>query len=81
GTLVYSTCTFAPEENESVIDWVLRKLPGQIEVQPVELPGIMNYPSLLEWEKRMYDSRVQQCFRVLPTSSMEGFFITKLTRV
>jgi NOL1/NOP2/sun family putative RNA methylase len=27
GTLVYSTCTFSKEENEEVIDWVLKRFP------------------------------------------------------
>ncbi len=27
GTLVYSTCTFSKEENEEVIEWVLKKFP------------------------------------------------------
>ena len=28
GTLVYSTCTFAPEENEEMVDWLLAEYPG-----------------------------------------------------
>lgn len=28
GTLVYSTCTFAPEENEEMIDWFLAEYPA-----------------------------------------------------
>ncbi|MBI3601444.1 MAG: RsmB/NOP family class I SAM-dependent RNA methyltransferase [Candidatus Omnitrophica bacterium] len=28
GVLVYSTCTFAPEENEEVLEWFLRKVVG-----------------------------------------------------
>lgn len=81
GTLVYSTCTFAPEENEAVVDWALRKLPGQIKLLPVEQEGISRYPSLLEWEKRIFDESVSQCFRVLPVNGMEGFFMAKLTRI
>lgn len=80
GTLVYSTCTFAPEENEAVIDWVLRKLPDQMKLLPVELPGVSRYSSLPQWESRRYDPIVQHCFRVRPSEMMEGFFIAKLTR-
>ncbi|MBO5666523.1 MAG: RsmB/NOP family class I SAM-dependent RNA methyltransferase [Firmicutes bacterium] len=35
GTLVYSTCTFAPEENEAVVLWVLRNYPD-VEVLPAD---------------------------------------------
>ncbi len=37
GRLVYSTCTFAPEENEQVVDRFLREHP-EFEPEPVEAP-------------------------------------------
>lgn len=80
GVLVYSTCTFAPEENEGVVDWLLRKIPEDIEVGPIELPGVSRYPAVRQWDKRVFDDRVANCFRVLPTELMEGFFITKLVK-
>ncbi len=80
GVLVYSTCTFAPEENEAVVDWVLRKLPDQLQVIPVEMDNVKRYPAVMEWEKRIYNEQVLNCFRVLPTELMEGFFITKIVR-
>ncbi len=43
GHLVYSTCTFAPEENESVIDWILRK-DSSLTIEPITWPGISTYP-------------------------------------
>ena len=36
GRLVYSTCTFAPEENEQVIEWLLEQFP---EFTPEEIPA------------------------------------------
>jgi|CXWL01.1.fsa_nt_gi 16S rRNA (cytosine1407-C5)-methyltransferase len=80
GVLVYSTCTFAPEENEGVVDWVLRKLPGEIQTEPISLDYVKRYPAILEWEKRIYNSQVAHCFRVLPTDLMEGFFMAKIVR-
>lgn len=37
GTLVYSTCTFAPEEDEQVIAWLLEEYP-EFSVVPVDMP-------------------------------------------
>jgi 16S rRNA C967 or C1407 C5-methylase (RsmB/RsmF family) len=35
GHLIYTTCTFAPEENEQVIQWLLKKFPN-FKPQPVQ---------------------------------------------
>ncbi|MEI7653587.1 MAG: RsmB/NOP family class I SAM-dependent RNA methyltransferase [bacterium] len=35
GVIVYSTCTTAVEENEEVIDWILRKDQGKVLVEPI----------------------------------------------
>jgi len=31
GTIVYSTCTLEPEENEKIIEWILKKEQGKLE--------------------------------------------------
>ena len=38
GVLVYSTCTFAPEENEAIINRVLRQFAGALTVEDIALP-------------------------------------------
>ncbi len=80
GTMVYSTCTFAPEENEGVVDWLLRKTEGTLDVEAVDLKGIPQYPCLAEWQGKVFDPRVTKCLRVLPEDGMEGFFIAKFVR-
>lgn len=50
GTLVYSTCTFAPEENEGMILAFLREHP-EFEVQPVP-EGAGYGPGLTDWPGR-----------------------------
>lgn len=77
GTLVYATCTFAPEENEGVVGWLLRKTGGRLSLGPVHFTGIPNYPAIGGWQGKTFDSRVQDCFRVLPDAEMEGFFIAR----
>ncbi|MFA5259945.1 MAG: RsmB/NOP family class I SAM-dependent RNA methyltransferase [Candidatus Omnitrophota bacterium] len=80
GSLVYATCTFAPEENEGVVDWLLRKTASVWDIDPIRFPGVETTPALTRWENREFDARVANCCRVLPTETMEGFFMVKLTR-
>ncbi len=81
GTLVYATCTFAPEENEEVIDWFLRKTEGRFELMPIRLDemNVKTYPTLTCWHGRTYDDRIRDAARILPDERMEGFFIAKFT--
>lgn len=39
GTLVYSTCTFAPEENEEMVTWLLAEYPG-LHPAPVDTDAL-----------------------------------------
>jgi NOL1/NOP2/sun family putative RNA methylase len=80
GVLLYSTCTFAPEENEGVLDWVLRKMPEEIGIEPIEIASVGRYPAVTSWNDRDFDPRLKDCFRVLPTEKMDGFFMAKLVR-
>ena len=77
GTLVYSTCTFAPEENEACVDWLLRKLEGRISVQAIDLKYIPMYPTLTKWKKKVYNPEVRNCLRIVPDERWIGFFIAK----
>jgi 16S rRNA (cytosine1407-C5)-methyltransferase len=81
GTLVYSTCTFAPEENEEVVDWVLRKSDGTLRPEPVGIPGLPVYPALREWKKRKYGPSIDACVRIKPDRLWDAFFIAKLRKV
>lgn len=80
GILVYSTCTFAPEENEGVVDWLLRKTKGQAEVVPIEIDQVKRYPAVLSWGKKVFDPSVKNCLRVFPEKPMDGFFICKIQK-
>lgn len=81
GTIVYSTCTLAPEENENVIDWILKKEQGAVitEIINVDIPGKL--PGLSEWGMKKYHPSVKRCLRIMPNNLMEGFFIAKLRKI
>jgi len=80
GTMVYSTCTIAPEENEEVVDYLLRKHPDA-EILPVNLSGFRIRPGVVEWEKRSFDERVRECGRILPQDNDTApFFLARITK-
>ena len=80
GTLVYSTCTFAPEENEGVIDQILRKYGSTIEVVAVEIPGSNIERGLKKWRNIQFNEQVALARRVVPNDVYEGFFICKIVK-
>lgn len=79
GTIVYSTCTLSPEENEGIIDWVLKKEKDAIALESLEayqLPldkGVSNY--------KKYSPDVAKTGRIFPTNTMEGFFVAKIKKL
>ena len=78
---MYSTCTFAPEENEAVVDWFLRKAEGSVLLEPFNLPGVPVYPSReCSMDGRAYKHDLSACRRVLPNGVFQGFFIAKFRR-
>lgn len=80
-TIVYSTCTLAPEENEEVIDWILEKEKGKIIVEPISLPQLNTTTALSTWKGRTYKKEVEKTVRILPNREMEGFYIAKLKKI
>lgn len=80
GTIVYSTCTLAPEENEQVVDWLLRKENGGVELVDIELGNIPTSPAVMSWEKKTFLPEIGKTVRILPSAPMEGFFVAKLQK-
>jgi NOL1/NOP2/sun family putative RNA methylase len=78
GVVVYSTCTFAPEENEAVIDAVLGDR-GYLE--SAEISGLRAMPGLLQWEGRSFRADLTQARRYFPHfNDTGGFFVARLRR-
>lgn len=79
GTIVYSTCTLAPEENEEVVNWILEKEPS-LTLEKIELPGVETSPGLKSWDGTTYSPEVEKCIRIIPNELFEGFFLAKFIR-
>ena len=77
GSIVYSTCTHAPEENEAIVDFALKNFP--VKVETINLP-LKCRSGVTSWEKEEYNKEVSKCCRIYPQDNdSEGFFVSKLT--
>jgi len=76
GTVVYSTCTFAPEENEAVLDHVLDVT--DCRLVDFDLP-LECSPGVTEWDGETFDETVARAKRIYPhQNDTGGFFCAKL---
>jgi NOL1/NOP2/sun family putative RNA methylase len=76
GTVVYSTCTFAPEENEAVLDHVLDA--EDCRLVETDLP-LDSRPGITEWDGESFDPSVERAHRIYPHhNDTGGFFCAKL---
>jgi NOL1/NOP2/sun family putative RNA methylase len=76
GRVVYSTCTFAPEENEAVVDAVLDG--HDCRVVETDLP-VEHADGLRSWRDRGFDPSLSRAVRVYPHhADTGGFFLATL---
>ncbi len=71
GEIIYSTCSILKEENESVINEVLKK--GTVELIPINNEEINDIPRL--------PVLIEGTLCVMPCEKYEGFFVAKLRKV
>jgi 16S rRNA (cytosine1407-C5)-methyltransferase len=79
GTLVYSTCTMAPEENEAVIDYLLRKNP-EATLETLDFPLENRINALSSWNDKPFTNDLSVCLRLVPGKLTEAFFVAKITK-
>ena len=81
GLLAYSTCTYAPEENECVVQDVLESFDqGRAELVPIELPGFQAGSGLVSWQGRAFVPEMKRALRVWPHHQDTGGFFVALIR-
>ncbi len=81
GKLLYSTCSFSPEENESPLQHLLERHGERLKTLPLVLPFDNVQKPLERWGKEIYDERIQNAVRILPTDTIDGFFICLLEKL
>jgi NOL1/NOP2/sun family putative RNA methylase len=78
GIMVYSTCSIAPEENEYIVDDVLKRHP---EMEIVQIPTEFGSPGYSEPYGIKLNESLKLARRFLPhLHGTEGFFICKMMK-
>ena len=76
GTIVYSTCTHSPEENEQVVDFLVNNF--NMQVEKISLP-LKCRPGIISWENKQFNNQINKSCRIYPQdNNTEGFFLAKL---
>lgn len=78
--LVYSTCTIAPEENEAIVHFLLSNFKC-LEIEPITL----DYKYIRKWVTKfwdkVYNKKVENSLRCLPSEDTEWFFVAKFRKI
>ncbi|KAJ3291210.1 hypothetical protein HK104_006270 [Borealophlyctis nickersoniae] len=88
GTLVYSTCTLSPQENEEVVQELLDDYGDNVELVELDPPfggvggvGLANFSrGLRRHLGKEYRRDMENALRVFPDEDYEGFFVAKLRK-
>lgn len=87
GTLVYSTCTLEPSENEEAVTHLLEsnKDAELVNISIDSIPEFADYKQYVErgirkWNKNEYHKFAGRTLRVNPGSVMTGFYVAKIEK-
>jgi len=80
GTMVYSTCTLEPEENEAMISYLLDNF-EDAKLEKINV-DIKSSSPVSEFEGKEYNKEVKKCLRIWPQDNdTDGFFVAKIRKV
>jgi len=87
GTLIYSTCSLSPNENESVVTYLLDNHKNA-KLQDIELINSKNFEKyksfanrgLKEWNQEIYHPDIQKTVRIVPGKTMIGFYLALIKK-
>ncbi|HEY1016852.1 MAG TPA: NOL1/NOP2/sun family putative RNA methylase [Herpetosiphonaceae bacterium] len=81
GQLVYATCSLAPEEDEAVLDALLRRYPGQLELEAAPPRLAISAPGLAGAGGQDYHPAMARALRLWPhLYDTAGFFAARLRK-
>ena len=78
-TIIYSTCTFAPEENEQVVSEIVNE--ENVEIKKIKVNGLKIGNGITEWKEKKYSDEVKKCARIWPHHNDTGaFFLARIEK-
>lgn len=79
GIIVYSTCTLTVEENEVVIDSILKKFP--LEIEEIKYKKTEFDEGITFYDGLSFDERLKKTVRIYPfKANTEGFFHSEIKK-
>jgi 16S rRNA (cytosine1407-C5)-methyltransferase len=81
GTLVYSTCTMSPEENELQMEVLKDTVGNEAVFEEAKLPNIRCAPAVLSWGGKKVSAEISKTARIYPTTEIEPFFVAKVRKI
>ncbi|MFX1317548.1 MAG: RsmB/NOP family class I SAM-dependent RNA methyltransferase [Promethearchaeota archaeon] len=80
GSLVYSTCSIHPEENEAVVDHLLSSSSDAVLELP-QLSNLHSHPGITQWTETHFSKKLTTCLRIYPhDNDTDSFFIALLRK-
>ena len=77
-SMIYSTCTLEPEENEGVVTYLLEKYPNA-RLENIDIKREDNMvDGITKWSGNTYHPTIKKSMRIIPTKEMMGFYIAKI---
>jgi tRNA (cytosine49-C5)-methyltransferase len=78
GEMLYSTCTYNPDENECVVDYLLKN--RDVTLLPIDT-DFKYEKGLIEWRNEKYDSQLERTARLYPHRiDSVGFFMARIRK-
>ena len=80
GEMIYATCTFAPEENEAVVNFLLNKY-SNAKVLTIEHNLANTQEGLTKWQNEVFSNELTKTLRFLPDGAFSGFYMVRIAKV
>jgi len=79
--MIYSTCTYSPDENEEVVQYLLDNFKNA-KIEEIKNLEIKTRPGITEWKNKKFHKDLKKCIRIYHhDNDTEGFFICKIKKL